>query len=95
MTTDPDPETLLIARANDELMELRAQFKTINFIMQPNVAMMIVGALQLACRHPVFKASESYPVTQEFIAEIAKQFEDCPALKELIQLGNDLNHDKE
>ena len=67
--------------------------RRINFSLDPCSTMTIVGALQLALRHPQFALSMgAAPLVREFIRSVFEQA--TPAMREAITLGEDPANDR-
>jgi len=81
-----DYETLLAA-AERELKELKARHKLIRIDLEPATALAVLGALQLASRHPGFQQQSNYSTIQKVIGLISNHFLAYPALRDLIRLG--------
>jgi hypothetical protein len=88
-----DDQALIHASAM-EIARLRSQSMTIPVFLEPAAAMSLVGALQLACRHPHF-SGPTRALMVEIIDKIQQTFVEAnaSALVELIQRGWDPEHD--
>jgi hypothetical protein len=59
-------------------------------VLQPLTVLQLVGALQLAQRHPHFADQETVAATTErFIAAAREYFSNCPAVLDVIRRGDD------
>jgi hypothetical protein len=82
----------LIAKAMTEMKAMESLGIKIILELGISDAMALIGALQLACRHPEFVGPTRYSV-EKIIGQLFTNFEGKPALQELIRMGWQRKHD--
>jgi len=85
----------LIAKALAELERLKAEHGFVRLDLEPGVLLAVLGALQLAMRHPDFKQRPSYVTVAKVIEDIHGHLGRYPALMDLLRRGGIEEYDEE
>jgi hypothetical protein len=87
-----DETALIVTRMADELL---AKVPTpMEIVFQPMTILELAGLVQLALRHPGVTPDHRHTASR-FLNSIRLYFSDCPAVLEVLRLGDDPAKDRE
>lgn len=87
--TDAD----ILAALTAEILTLEAEGEPMIIAFRPHTVFQLAGLLQLALRHPAVEKTNR-ETAQEFLASVREYFAESPAIRLVLDRGDDPTHDR-